>query len=230
MADPTIAAGERPWRCWVIRPTPAARCSTSWTGKQWIPVVKPWPLRPAVEGGFTIDDFTHDAASDCLTCPAGITRNRSLKGKCDLRSLPAGSCPLAGTMHHLQVSGRTVLLGEHHQLQREHRKRAPDENFQAIYRQHRPMVERSIAWLTRGARRVPYRGIEKNNNWLHHRIAALNLRRLPGPGPHHPGRVLRRPETDQRLRERPHRRSRRLLRRARRTSCRTPGADLTTAA
>ena len=22
------------------------------------PIIKPWPLRPAVEGGFTIDDFT----------------------------------------------------------------------------------------------------------------------------------------------------------------------------
>ena len=40
------------------------------------------------------------------------------------------------------------------------------------------MVERSIAWLTRGNRRVPYRGIAKNNTWLHHRVAALNLRRL----------------------------------------------------
>ena len=40
------------------------------------------------------------------------------------------------------------------------------------------MVERSIAWLTRGARRVPYRGIKKNDDWLHHRAAALNLRRL----------------------------------------------------
>ena len=44
------------------------------------------------------------------------------------------------------------------------------------------MVERSIAWLTRGARRVPYRGVEKNNNWLHHRVAALNLRRLLAMG------------------------------------------------
>ena len=40
------------------------------------------------------------------------------------------------------------------------------------------MVERTIAWLTRGNRRVPYRGIERNNNWLHHRAAAINLRRL----------------------------------------------------
>ena len=40
------------------------------------------------------------------------------------------------------------------------------------------MVERSIAWLTRGSRRVPYRGVTANNNWLHHRAAAINLRRL----------------------------------------------------
>jgi hypothetical protein len=65
---------------------------------------------------------------------------------------------------------------------REHRQRAADEGFQSVYRQHRPMVERSIAWLIRGARRVPYRGIEKNNTWLHHRVAALNLRRLLAMG------------------------------------------------
>jgi hypothetical protein len=40
------------------------------------------------------------------------------------------------------------------------------------------MVERSIAWLTRGNRRVRYRGVRKNDHWLHHRVAALNLRRL----------------------------------------------------
>ena len=40
------------------------------------------------------------------------------------------------------------------------------------------MVERTIAWLIRGNRRVPYRGVVKNNAWLHHRVAALNLRRL----------------------------------------------------
>ena len=40
------------------------------------------------------------------------------------------------------------------------------------------MVERSIAWLTRGNRRLRYRGTSKNNPWLHTRAAALNLRRL----------------------------------------------------
>lgn len=50
------------------------------------------------------------------------------------------------------------------------------------------MVERTIAWLTRGNRRVPYRGVAKNNAWLHHRVAALNLRRLLALGlTHHDG-------------------------------------------
>ena len=42
-------------------------------GRNWEPVVKPWPSRPAVEAGFTLDDFTHDSAAATLTCPAGIT-------------------------------------------------------------------------------------------------------------------------------------------------------------
>ena len=40
------------------------------------------------------------------------------------------------------------------------------------------MVERSIAWLTRDHRRVPYRGVIKNDAWLHLRVAAIDLRRL----------------------------------------------------
>jgi hypothetical protein len=40
------------------------------------------------------------------------------------------------------------------------------------------MVERSIAGLTRGARRVPYRGVTKNDAWLQLGAAAINLRRL----------------------------------------------------
>ena len=44
------------------------------------------------------------------------------------------------------------------------------------------MVERTIAWLTRGNRRLRYRGVTKNDHWLHHRAAALNLRRLVSLG------------------------------------------------
>ena len=41
------------------------------------------------------------------------------------------------------------------------------------------MVERSIAWLLAdGCRRVPYRGITRNDLWWSLRVAAVNLRRL----------------------------------------------------
>lgn len=41
---------------------PAALARTAHT-----PVVKPWPLRPAVEGGFTLDDFTLDQTAGTVT-------------------------------------------------------------------------------------------------------------------------------------------------------------------
>jgi hypothetical protein len=34
------------------------------------------------------------------------------------------------------------------------------------------------ARLTRGNRKLRYRGLAKNDHWLHHRAAALNLRRM----------------------------------------------------
>jgi len=40
------------------------------------------------------------------------------------------------------------------------------------------MVERSIGWLTRGNRKLRYRGVAKNNAWLHLRVTAITLRRL----------------------------------------------------
>ena len=52
-------------------------------------------------------------------------------------------------------------------------------SFQESYRRWRPMVERSLAWLVAdGCRRVPYRGIERNELWWSLRVAAVNLRRL----------------------------------------------------
>jgi hypothetical protein len=41
------------------------------------------------------------------------------------------------------------------------------------------MVERSISWLVAGRnRRLRFHGTRRNDLWLHHRVAALNLRRL----------------------------------------------------
>jgi IS5 family transposase len=148
--------------------------------KRWVPLLKPWPLKPAIEGGFTIDDFTHDYLTATVTCPAGQTR-KITKSRKVVFGIACDHCPLRPQCTTAK-NGRTLNIHEHDLLQRQHRQRAADEGFQAVYRRHRPMVERSIAWLTRGARRVPYRGIEKNNNWLHHRVAALNLRRLLAMG------------------------------------------------
>lgn len=145
-------------------------------GKQWTPLLKPWPITAAVPGGFTIDDFTHDPAAGTLTCPAGVTRRLS-RTRIATFGVACRGCPLREQCT-TALDGRSVTVGEHHALQREHRQRAGGEGFQAAYRQHRPMVERTIAWLTRGNRKVPYRGVAKNNDWLHHRAAALNLRRL----------------------------------------------------
>ena len=43
------------------------------TGAGHQAVIKPWPLLPAVQGGFTADDFIVDTAAGTVTCPAGIT-------------------------------------------------------------------------------------------------------------------------------------------------------------
>jgi len=175
VADPTIVQGQ-PVEVLGDSAYASGEMLHALAQKNWTPLVKPWPLRPAVEDGFTIDDFVYDALANTLTCPGEVTRTVSPQGRATFKAACRG-CPLRPRCT-TSTTGRTVLLGEHHQLQRHHRQRAAGDGFQALYRQHRPMVERSIAWLVRGARRVPYRGVEKNNNWLHHRVAALNLRRL----------------------------------------------------
>ena len=38
------------------------------------PIIKPWPLRPAVPDGFILDDFVRDTDAAMVTCPAGVTR------------------------------------------------------------------------------------------------------------------------------------------------------------
>ncbi|CCQ46224.1 transposase DDE domain protein [Pseudarthrobacter siccitolerans] len=140
------------------------------------PVIKPWPLRPTVEGGFTLDDFTVDEAAGTMTCPNGLTRKITAKRRVTFGAACTG-CPLRDRCT-ASPRGRKIQLHEHDALQREHRQRAADPAFQDDYRTHRPMVERSIAWLTRGNRRVPHRGIRRNNAWLRLRIAGLNLRRM----------------------------------------------------
>ena len=139
-------------------------------------VIKPIPLRSAVEGGFTLDDFTVDHDERTVTCPNGLTRAISTIGNV-VFGVACRDCPLRARCT-ASKTGRTIRVHEHEALLRAARRQAETPEFQAVYRQHRPMVERSIAWLTRGNRRVRYRGAAKNDRWLHHRVAGLNLRRL----------------------------------------------------
>jgi hypothetical protein len=143
-------------------------------------IFKPMPLRPAVEGGFTIDAFTVDEANGQVTCPGGHTRRITPTRSVTFGAICRG-CPLREQCT-TSKDGRTLRLHPHDAVLREARRAwATDTDLRATYRQHRPMVERSIAWLVgvRGrCRRVPYRGITANNWWIHTRAAALNLRRL----------------------------------------------------
>jgi hypothetical protein len=140
-------------------------------------LIKPWPTRPLIPGGFSAADFLVDAAAGTLTCPAGHTVALTPVKKAARFADRCAGCSLRARCT-TSPRGRTVLIGEHDALQRAHRARASGEDFRAAYRRHRPMIERSLAWLTRGSRRVPYRGVAKNDAWLHLRAAAINLRRL----------------------------------------------------
>jgi IS5 family transposase len=139
-------------------------------------VIKPIPLRAAVPGGFTLDDFTVDWTAGTVTCPTGVTRTIT-KARKAVFGVACRDCPLRSRCTTSR-KGRTLALHEHEALLRAARRRAETPEFQTVYRRHRPMVERSIAWLARDNRKVRYRGVAKNDHWLHHRAAALNLRRL----------------------------------------------------
>jgi hypothetical protein len=142
-----------------------------------VPVIKPWPIKPAVPGGFGPDDFTVDEQARTVTCPNGTVRTITAQRTVTFGAACRG-CPLAARCTTSQ-RGRKLTLHPHDALQRANRQRAKDPQWRASYRRHRPMIERSIAWLVAGGnRKVRYRGVEKNNAWLHTRTAALNLRRL----------------------------------------------------
>lgn len=105
--------------------------------------------------------FTGESAEDIL----GLTRRKhglfSSASQSPRRRVTLGAacceCPLRARC----TSSRRphVHLHEHEALQRAHRQRATDPGFLAFYYTHRPMVERWIAWLVRGNRRVHALGL-----------------------------------------------------------------------
>ena len=138
--------------------------------------IKPIDPRARITGGFTRDDFTIDTDAQTVTCPAGHTKAVT-SGAARFGALCDG-CPQRARCT-TSATGRTVTVDEHHARRQANKTRWARPATQAAYRQHRPMAERSIAWLTRNkARRVPYRGVAANHLWLTTRAAAVNLTRL----------------------------------------------------
>jgi Transposase DDE domain len=147
-------------------------------------VIKPGPLLPAVEGGFTADDFAVDAAAGTVTCPAGVTRHVTAKNAV-IFGAACRACPLRQRCTTAK-GGRTLRLHERDSLLRAARADwTAGPELRQDYMAHRPHVERAIAQIAtwRGRRlKLRYRGEARNNAWLKRRTAAVNLRNLLGRG------------------------------------------------
>jgi len=145
-----------------------------------VAVIKPWPLarNPRLDNDqFIRDDFTIDYTARTVTCPNQITVTVTARGtatfgaKC--RRCPVRSRCTAAT------DGKIFRVGDHDQLLATARAQWRNGDGIDDYRQHRPLVERSIAWLVaNGHRRVRYHGVHRNQLALATRAAVINLRRL----------------------------------------------------
>jgi hypothetical protein len=151
-------------------------------------IFKPPPLQPAVPGGFTSGDFLIDWESEQVTCPTGHTRPLGKPTKAGYRQAQfkprCTDCPLLERCT-TSKAGRVLTMHPQYRQLADARAAAAAPAWQHKYRTWRPLVERGIAWLTHGTRRLRYRGTVKNDAWLHLRAAALNLRRLINLGLDH---------------------------------------------
>ncbi|HEX6854839.1 MAG TPA: transposase, partial [Streptosporangiaceae bacterium] len=71
-------------------------------------VIKPRHLKPAVEGGFTLDDFTADEDAGTVTCPAGLTRRITARRNVTFGAACRG-CPLRARCT-ASKTGRALIL------------------------------------------------------------------------------------------------------------------------
>src|SRR5256884_5348742 len=147
-------------------------------------VIKPGPLKPAVVGGFTTGDFTVDENAGTVTCPAAVTRPITAR-RAVIFGAACRTCPLREPCTTAR-NGRTLHLHQHDALLRSARADwATRPALRENYRKHRPSVGRVISQIaSRGGRRLKlrYLGAAKNNAWLKHRTATLNLRNLINRG------------------------------------------------
>jgi IS5 family transposase len=149
-------------------------------------IIKPWPLARNPRLGadqLHRDEFTIDYTARTVTCPNGITVTIAAKGSATFGQRCNG-CPLRSRCT-ANIDGKTVHVGEHDQRLAAARQQWRGGLHLDDYRQHRPMVERTLAWIVaNGHRRVRYRGVERNQLGLNIRAATINLRRLLNLGLH----------------------------------------------
>jgi hypothetical protein len=120
-------------------------------------IIKPGPVKPAVPGGFTIDDFIVDEEQGTVTCPDGVTRPMSKNRSVTFGAACAG-CPLRARCTTAK-GGRSMTIHPHDSLLRQARAQARTPRFKQAY-PTRSMVERVIAWTaTCNGRRVRLRYI-----------------------------------------------------------------------
>lgn len=142
------------------------------------PIIKPQPLVPAVAGGFTLDDFTIDLDAMTVTCPEQVTVTISATTRTARFGTACDGCPVRAQCTNAK-SGRVIKVHPNHALLAAARVFADTDDFETAYRSHRPMIERTIAWLVRNnGRRVRFRGIDRNRDDWSMRCAAINLKRL----------------------------------------------------
>ncbi|WP_231510028.1 transposase [Streptosporangium roseum] len=141
-------------------------------------------MQSAVEGGFTVDDFTVDEQAGTVTCPNGSTRPISATRVATFGVL-CRTCPLRARCTKSKI-GRKIVLHEHDAVLRTARRDwATNPALRERYMRHRPNVERVISQLaSRGGRRLKlrYQGTANNHAWLKRSTAALNLRNLINRG------------------------------------------------
>ena len=71
-------------------------------------IIKPWPLRPAIEGGLSIDDFTIDETTGLVSCPNGATV-RITPSRAAIFGIRCRGCPLAARCTTAKT-GRTCIF------------------------------------------------------------------------------------------------------------------------
>ncbi len=151
-------------------------------------LIKPWPLARNPNLGddqFNRDDFAIDYTARTVTCPNEITTHITATGTATFGAKCRG-CPLRSRCTSA-VGGKTFLVSDNDEHLANNRATwRTDTEVINDYRKHRPMVERTIAWLvTNGHRRCRHRGVERNRIAFSTRAAVINLKRLINLGLEH---------------------------------------------